>query len=112
MDRSGRSGHEQLSALLVDDESSTCPGRRDSLNALGYHVIKATDPAVALTIAKQTTLRIIFASIGQGGSGAAPFLQALRSNDSTRHIPVSLLSEAGDRRLERLGLKRIGRELW
>ena len=48
MDRAGRSGNEQMSALLVDDESSTFPGRRDSLNALGYHIIKATDPAVAL----------------------------------------------------------------
>ncbi len=66
-----------------------------------------------MTIAKQATPRIIFVSIGRGGSGGTPFLQALRSNDSTRHIPVDILANRHkDGRLERLGLRRIGRELW
>lgn len=112
MDRSGQSGDEQLSALLVDDDSSTFALHWDRLHALGYHVIKATDPAAALTIAKQATPRVIFVSIGQRGSGGTPFLQALRSNDSTRHIPVGILSNHQDRWLESLGLRRIGRELW
>ncbi|SRR6266487_171881 len=112
MDRSGRRGDEQMSALLIDDDSSTFAAHWDRLRALGYQVIKATDASEALTIARQITPRIIFVRIGRGGSGAAPFLQALRSNDVTRHIPVGLLSDHLDGRLERLGLRRIAREHW
>jgi PleD family two-component response regulator len=67
---------------------------------------------LALTIAEQATPRIIFVSIGQRVSRSTPFLQALRSNDSTRHIPVGILSIRQDRSLESLGLRRIGRQLW
>ncbi len=112
LDRSGRRGDEPLSALLVDDDSSTFAVHWDSLNALGYRVIKATDAAMGLNLARQSTPRIIFVSIGKKGSGAAPFLQALRSDDGTRHIPVGILSNRRDRWLERHGLRRVGRELW
>jgi twitching motility two-component system response regulator PilH len=112
MDPSGRPVDDQQSALLVDDHSSNFALHRERLNALGYHVIRADNPAAALAIAKQSMPRIIFVSKGRQGADVAPFLQALRSNDTTRHIPVGILSGDHDRRLERFGLKGIGRETW
>jgi len=112
MDPSGRSADQQRSALLIDDDSSTFPAHLRALNSLGYQVTKVTDPALAMNVAKQSAPRIIFVSIGALGSGAAPFLQALRSYDGTRHIPVGILSNRHDRSLQSLGLRRVGRELW
>jgi hypothetical protein len=65
-----------------------------------------------MTMARQTVPRLIFLSNDRSGSGRTPFLVALRADDHTRHIPVSAVSTDNDRTLERLGLRRIGRELW
>ena len=112
MDRTGRADAEQFNALLIDDNSSTFAAHLASLNALGYHVIKASDPTAALSVAKTAAPRVIFLSIGARGLGAAPFLTALRSNDNTRHIPVRILPSTGDHRLESLKLRKVGREHW
>jgi CheY-like chemotaxis protein len=111
MDRSGRSGDEQHSAMLIDNDSSTFPLHLRALHSLGYQVTKVTDPALALNVAKQSAPRIIFMSIGVLGTGGAAFLQGLRSYDGTRHIPVRILSNRKDRWLESKGLRRVGREL-
>lgn len=111
MDRSGRPSVERQNVLLVEDNSDVTPHRR-RLEARGYHVIKTSDVDVALTIARQVPPQAIFLTVKPLGSERTPFLQALRRDDHTRHIPVTVLPLATDHSLERLGMNRVGRELW
>jgi PleD family two-component response regulator len=74
--------------------------------------VNAPDSEAALTIAQQSAPRLIFLSIDRSGSGRTRFLQALRANDHTRHIPVAMLSNGHDRSMEHVGLRQVGRELW
>lgn len=112
MDRSGRQDPRQTSVLLIDDDSATSSVHWERLQAQGYQVIKASDASLGLSMARQTSPRVIFLSVSRLGSGRTPLLQALRRDDQTRHIPVAILSAANDESLERLGLRRVGRELW
>lgn len=112
VDRSGRRSAEQQNVLLVDDDSSVATPHRRRLEGRGYHVIKTSDVGVALTLARQVPPRAIFLTVERLGSERSPFLQALRRDDHTRHIPVTVLPIGHDDSLERLGLSRVGRELW
>ena len=112
LDRSGRRIVAQQNVLLVDDDSSAATLDRRRLEARGYHVVKTSDVDAALTLARQTQPRIIFLTVDRLGSERSPFLQALKRDDNTRHIPVTVLPACHDHSLERLGLNRVGRELW
>jgi response regulator RpfG family c-di-GMP phosphodiesterase len=112
VDRSGRHGPERHNVLLVDDGDYGFASHRRRLEARGYHVIKASDTEDALNVAQQAQPRIIFLTVEQLGSERTPFLVALRRDDRTRHIPVTVLPRGHDDSLERLGLSRVGRELW
>jgi CheY-like chemotaxis protein len=112
MDWSRIRSPEQPHALLVVDDGPTFRLHRKRLEAQGYQVDNAADAGAALSMARQTAPRVIFLSSDRSGSGRTPFLQALRSDDHTRHIPVAAVSVDNDRRLERLGLRQVGRELW
>jgi CheY-like chemotaxis protein len=115
MDRSGRRSAEQQNVLIVDGDGAGSRGHKKKLEALGYHVINAADGSAALTVARQTAPRVIFLGIDRfaidRGSERTSFLQALRRDDSTRHIPVTMLPSDPER-LERMGLSRIAREHW
>jgi twitching motility two-component system response regulator PilH len=102
----------QQNVLLVDDDSSVATLHRRKLEARGYHVVKTSDVDVALALARQAQPRIIFLTVDRQGSERSLFLQALKRDDNTRHIPVTVLPGGHDRSLERLGLSRVGRELW
>ena len=112
LDRSGRPIVAQQDVLLVDDDSSVAALHRRKLEARGYHVVKTSDVDAALTLARQAQPRIIFLTVDRLGSERSPFLQALKRDDNTRHIPVTVLPAGHDHSLERLGLSRVGRELW
>lgn len=105
MDPAGQ--RKQPRALMVNDDGSTSAACERRLQHEGYQVIRTADPVMALSLAQQSNPQIIFVNLGQRGSGSCVFLQALRSNDSTRHIPVAILSIYYDQSLERLGLISI-----
>jgi CheY-like chemotaxis protein len=115
MDRSGRRSAEQQNVLIVDGDGSGSRQHKKRLEALGYHVTNASDGNAALTVARQTSPRVIFLGLDKfaidRGSERTSFLQALRRDDHLRHIPVSMLP-ADPERLERLGLSRISRDHW
>jgi twitching motility two-component system response regulator PilH len=102
----------QQNVLLVDDDSSVATLHQRKLEARGYHVVKTSDVDLALTLARQTQPRIIFLTVDRLGAERGRFLQALRRDDNTRHIPVTVLPAGHDHSLERLGLSPVGRELW
>lgn len=111
-DRSGRHDVEQLNVLLVHDDSPGSVSHRRRLESRGYHVLKTSDLDVALTVARQSQPRAIFLSLEGPASERSGFLVALRRDDSTRHIPVTMLPRGHDDALEYQGLSRIGRDLW
>jgi response regulator RpfG family c-di-GMP phosphodiesterase len=110
MDRSGRRDTEHHNVLLVDDNRGEATSHRRRLESRGYHVIKTSDVDVALTMARQVPA--IFLIAAGLGSERTPFLLALKRDDHTRHIPVTILPFGPDESLERLGLSRVGRDLW
>lgn len=112
MDRSDRRHPSETNVLLVDDDRASTAAHRKRLQHLGYHVVETADTGAALTIARQSAPRIIFLRMDRTGSGLTRFLQALRADDSTRHIPVAMLSNGGDRSTEPMGLRSVRREVW
>ena len=102
--------------LLVDDDRSIAAPHRRRLEGPGYRVTNTSDLNVALAIARQATPKAIFLTVERLGSERSPFLQALRRDDQTRHIPVTVLPTGHDDSLERVGLSRVSRwvsrELW
>ncbi len=112
VDRSGRDSREQSSVLLVDDGSARSTLHRKRLERHGYHVISASDMDAALTVARQAPPLIIFLTVERPGSGRTSFLQALRRDDRTRHVPVAVLPGGHDDAIAGLGLSRVGRDVW
>jgi CheY-like chemotaxis protein len=80
-------------ALLVDDEASSRSAQQSRLEDQGYTVFVALNQADAVSRAKQTAPKIIFAHLGRSGLGNLALIQALRSDDNTRHIPVVVVSD-------------------
>ena len=112
VDRFDRRSAEHQSVLLVDDDSGRFTSHRRRLESRGYHVVRASDASVALTLARQSGPWAIFVAVERQGSERTSFLLALRRDDHTRHIPVTLLPVGHEESLERLGLSRVGREQW
>lgn len=112
MDRSGRHGGEQQNVLLVHDDNLGFTSHRRRLESRGYHVLKTSDLDVALTVARQSQPRAIFLAFDGRGPERSRFLVALRRDDQTRHIPVTVLPGGHDQALEHQGLSRVGRDLW
>jgi CheY-like chemotaxis protein len=80
-------------ALLVDDESASRSEHQTRLEGQGYTVFVALNQADAVSRAKQTAPKIIFAHLGASGLGNLALIQALRSDDNTRHIPVVVVTD-------------------
>ena len=111
-ERSGKRGSEPPNVLLVNDDGADAADQRRSLERRGFLVTRTSDTDAGLAIARQTQPRAIFLSARALGSERTPFLQALRRDDHTRHIPVVVLAADRDVSLERLGLTRVARDPW
>ena len=80
-------------ALLVDDESISRSAHLSRLEGEGYTVFVAHNQADALSRAKQVAPKVIFVHLGSSGLGNLALIQALRSDDSCRHIPVVVVRD-------------------
>jgi CheY-like chemotaxis protein len=112
MDRPGRRDAVRQNVLLIGDDDIGLTSDRRRLESRGYHVVRASDPDVALDVARQLQPWAIFLTVQRPGSERTPFLVALRRDDRTRHIPVTVLARGYDDALEHIGLSRVGRDLW
>jgi CheY-like chemotaxis protein len=84
---------ENQTALLVDDEADSRAAHQTRLEAEGHVVFVALNQADALSRAKQTLPKIIYAHLGPSGLGNLALIQALRSDDACRHIPVVIIKD-------------------
>jgi CheY-like chemotaxis protein len=80
-------------ALLVDDELTSRTTHHARLEREGYTVFVAQNQADAVSRAKQMAPQVIFAHLGRSGLGNLALIQALRSDDTCRHIPVVVVRD-------------------
>jgi CheY-like chemotaxis protein len=96
-------------ALLVDDQLVSRKTEQARLEGEGYTVFAAGGQAEALSQARQTSPDVIFVHLASAG-GNLPLIQALRSDDSCRHIPVAVIR--GNAQPPRTKLRSVPRDAW
>jgi len=101
-------------ALLVDDDAVTRLANRNRLETEGYAVVMAQDETEGLNRARQSSPNVIYIHLVAGGRGSIPFMQALRSDDSCRHIPVVVIREglSVEAALKQKKLRSVHRSAW
>lgn len=99
-------------ALLVDDDATSCLANRQRLEGDGYTVVTARDKAEGLGRARQSAPNRIFIHLGANGAGSLPLIEALRSDDACRHIPVVVLRSQSVVRARPTKLRSVNRDLW
>ncbi len=99
-------------ALLVDDDATSCLANRQRLEGDGYTVVTARDWTEGLGRARQSAPNRIFIHLGANGAGSLGFIEALRSDDACRHIPVVVLSGHSVVRSRPTKLRPVNRDLW
>jgi adenylate cyclase len=99
-----------VSALLVDDDAGSQQANRERLENEGYSVIVVQDGNDGLARAKQIHPDAIFVHLVLTGTGNVPFMQALRADDSCRHIRVVVLPDRVD--AAKKPLRPVPRDAW
>lgn len=89
----------RTTALLVDDHPESLIANQKRLEGEGYSVVAARNEIDALTQARRSAPNVIFVHLVATGLGSLSLIQALRSDDACRHIPVVLITDHADRRL-------------
>jgi CheY-like chemotaxis protein len=98
-------------ALLVDDEPLSRKAEQARLEGEGYAVFAASGSTDALAQARLTAPNVIFVHALTAG-GNLPLIQALRSDDACRHIPIVVIRGGTDRRIASTKLKTVPRDGW
>jgi adenylate cyclase len=99
-------------ALLVDDDPRSQEANQQRLEQDGYSVILARDENNGLARAKQILPNAIFVHLVLSGTGNVSFMQALRADDSCRHIRVVVLPNQARVDLMRKPLRPVPRDAW
>jgi two-component system chemotaxis response regulator CheY len=100
-------------ALLVDDDDASYQATRRRLEDDGYTVVVARDGADGLARAKRSVPDVIFTHLISGGShNNVAFIQALRSDDACRHVPVRVVTGRPEPGRRQKQLRPVGRDRW
>ena|SRR5581483_6656645 len=99
-------------ALLVDDDATSSEANMQRLKEDGYTVILARDALEGLNKAKQSLPSVIFTHIESPGHNNVAFIQALRADDSCRHISVIVLSSRPPAPRGPKPLRSVHRDNW
>lgn len=99
-------------ALLVDDDEASVQSTRQRLEGDGYTVLLARDGSEGLARAKQSLPDVIFTHLVAAGHSNVAFIQALRSDDSCRHVPVMIVTGRQDPRSVQKKLRPVSRDRW
>jgi CheY-like chemotaxis protein len=99
-------------ALLVDDQPESRNANRGRLEGQGYLVTVAENATEGLSRARQSLPKVIFVHLVGSGQGNVSLIQALRSDDSCRHIPVVVVTNHSDARVEKTKLRAVQRAGW
>jgi CheY-like chemotaxis protein len=99
-------------ALLVDDEPASRSAHQTRLEGEGYTVFVAMNQADALSRAKLSPPKVIYAHLGAFGAGNLHLIQALRSDDTCRHIPVVVITDGRNIGPRRAKLHAVPHDSW
>ena len=99
-----------LHVLLVEDDPAVSEMYKLKLEMDGYTVSVAADGEEGLKYAQERRPHIIFLDVRLPKMDGMSVLEALRSDDKTRHIPVLILSNYGEPPLIERGLRLGARE--
>ena len=99
-------------ALLIDDDPDSRQANQEQLEADGFSVVLVRDPNEGLAGARRTAPAAIFVHLLAGEAGNIPLIQALRSDDSCRHIRVVVLRDRPKAVLARKQLRAVPRDAW
>ncbi|HLZ95082.1 MAG TPA: response regulator [Candidatus Dormibacteraeota bacterium] len=99
-------------ALLVDDDDASCLATQRRLEDDGYRTTLARTGVEGLSRARQSLPDVIFTHLIAGGHDNVAFIQALRSDDACRHLPVVVLSGRLEARAGHKQLRPVGRDRW
>jgi CheY-like chemotaxis protein len=99
-------------ALLVDDEPASRTANQERLVNQGYVVTVADNAVEALSRVRQAVPKVIFVHLVASGRGNLSLIQALRSEDVSRHIPVVVVTNHRDYRVEKTKLRTVQRQGW
>jgi CheY-like chemotaxis protein len=100
------------SALLIDEDPGSQLANRQRLEDDGYSVVLAQDAASGLARAKQLLPNVIFMHLAAGEAGSVAFIQALRAEDSCRHIRVVVLRGLPPVSATKKQLRAVPRDGW
>lgn len=78
--------------LVVDDSPTICAVLGKMLRQDGYSVLKSTDGADAIELARNEQPALIFLDIVMPGMNGFAVLRALRHDPRTRQIPIVMIS--------------------
>ena len=81
--------------LIVDDDEQIRELLSAILEAEGYTVLTADNGAEGISVAKEKLPSLILSDIKMPRKTGIELCKALKTNDKTRHIPIIMLSSAG-----------------
>jgi len=99
-------------ALLVDDELASRAAHQTRLESQGFTVFVAMNQADALSRAKLSAPKVIYAHLSASGAGNLPLIHALRSDDTCRHIPVVVIADGRSVGPRRTNLHAVPHDSW
>ena len=96
---------DEVRVLFIEDDPTVAQMYKLKLELDGYQVTMAKDGEEGLQLASEVRPDIIFLDIRLPKMDGFAVLERLRGNEQTRHIPVVILSNYGERELVERGLK-------
>ncbi len=96
---------DEVNVLFIEDDPTVAQMYKLKLELDGYHVDMAKDGEEGLRLAHELHPDIIFLDIRLPKMDGFAVLERLRSSEDTKHIPVVILSNYGERELVERGLK-------
>jgi CheY-like chemotaxis protein len=96
---------DEVRVLFIEDDPTVAQMYKLKLELDGYQVTMAKDGEEGLQLASDVRPDIIFLDIRLPKMDGFAVLERLRGNEQTRHIPVVILSNYGERELVERGLK-------
>ena len=96
---------DDVRVLFIEDDPTVAQMYKLKLELDGYQVTMAKDGEEGLQFASDVRPDIIFLDIRLPKMDGFAVLERLRGNEQTRHIPVVILSNYGERELVERGLK-------
>ena len=99
-------------AILIDDDAASGPLSKMRLQDRGYSVTLVKDVASAAAAARSAAAAVIFVQADPGTAETSGLIQALKSEDSTRHLPIQLLGAPTGSAPAPKGLNSVARTNW